>query len=63
MAEEEKEKKKRKRKVKYRYPAIVPCKRCGAPNTRRGVSKGGIRYQKCIRAICRHGFKIKGEKV
>lgn len=47
----------------YSFPTQIRCPRCQAADTRARSTQGDIQYRVCRRAVCRHKFKVVGEKI
>lgn len=47
----------------WAFPSKSACERCGTLDTQAVSTQENTQYRRCLRAICRHSYKVIGEKV
>ena len=50
-------------KAVYAFPTRALCPRCGSVNTVRYSTVDNVQYRKCQVPICRHTFKVVGDRI
>ena len=58
---EPKEEKPKEKFIVYSYPSRSKCPRCGTVDTKATSTHRGTQYRKCLGAICRHKYAVKGD--
>jgi len=54
---------KKKKKIRYAFPTVSRCPRCKTTDTVAYRTAKNIQYRRCLRAICRWSYSVRGKKV